>query len=125
LITIACDWGGDLDIGSGGDISVVPVRSNLQQRVIRRLLTNTGDYIWHTNYGAGLARAVGEPYSPGFIEGTILNQLRLEPLVAATPAPSIQINQSSGDPLSAISAAIQYRIAATSTVDAVTLTLST
>ena len=51
-----CPWGGDLSVGPGGDISVAPVEAEVEQRIIRRLLTNTGDYIWHISYGAGLGR---------------------------------------------------------------------
>jgi hypothetical protein len=125
MIAIVCDWGGDLSVGSGGDINATPVQANVQQRVVRRLLTNPGDYIWHTDYGAGLGGYVGKPYSPGNIEGLILNQLQLESLVAATPAPTVEINQSAAGPSSTTSVSVQYQIVGTSTDDAVVLGLGT
>jgi hypothetical protein len=125
VITIVCNWGADLSVGPNGDINVSPVQANVQQRVVRRLLTNPGDYIWHTNYGAGLGGYVGQPYSPSYIEGAILNQLQLESLVAGTPAPTVQINQSSTGPFSTISVNVQYQVAGTSTGNSVVLDLGT
>jgi hypothetical protein len=119
--TIVCEWGGDLAVGPSGDINVAPLQANVQQRLVRRLLTNPGDYIWHTDYGAGLGGYVGQPYSPGIIEGVILNQLQLEPLVATTPAPMVQINQSATGPFSTISVNVQYQVAGTSTEHSVVL----
>jgi hypothetical protein len=125
MITIVCDWGADLSVGPSGDINVTIVQANVQQRVVRRLLTNPGDYIWHTNYGAGLGGYVGKPYSPGNIDGAILNQLQLEPLVAATPAPTVQINQSTTGPSATISVTVQYQVAGTSAENSVVLGLGT
>ena len=125
MITIVCDWGADLSVGPSGDIEMTPVQTNVQQRVIRRLLTNPGDYICHTNYGAGLGSYVGEPYSSANIEGAILNQLQLESLVAATPTPTVQISQSASGPMSAASVKVQYQVAGTSMENSVVLGLGT
>jgi hypothetical protein len=102
---------------------MVPVQAGVQQRIIRRLLTNPGDYIWHVDYGTGLGRNVGEPCSSGYIEGTILNQLQLEALVAATPAPKVQTSQSLIGLLSTTSVTIQYQVAGTPTANSVVLDL--
>jgi len=123
VITVSCDWGADLSVGPSGDISVTPVHANVQQRVVRRLLTNPGDYIWHTNYGAGLGGYVGNPYSPSYIESAILNQLQLETLVAATPTPTVQVNQSLTGAFSTTSVTIQFQIAGTSIDNSVVLGL--
>ena len=125
MITVICDWGADLSVGPGGDINVASVQTSLQQRVVRRLLTNPGSYIWHTDYGAGLGGYVGKPYSPGNIEGTILNQLLLEPLVASTPRPTVQVNQSPAGSFSSTSVTVQYQAAGTSAEDSVVLNLGT
>jgi hypothetical protein len=125
VITIVCDWGADLSVGPSGDISVAPIQANVRQRLVRRLLTNAGDYIWHTNYGAGLGGYVGQPYSPANIEGAILNQLQLESLVAETPTPTVQINQSATGPFSSISVTVQYQVAGTSTENSVVLSIGT
>ena len=115
MIAVVCDWGGDISVGAGGDIAVAPVQIEIQQRLIRRLLTNPGEYIWHTEYGAGLGTFVGEPCSPGLIESTILNQLQHEALVAMSPSPTVQTDQSLAGSFSTTSVTIQYQITGTST----------
>ena len=125
MITLVCDWGADLSVGPAGDINAVPIQANVQQRLVRRLLTNAGDYIWHTNYGAGLGGYVGQPYSPANIEGAVLNQLQLEPLVAATPTPTVKINRSATGPFSSIAVTVQYQVAGTSTENSVVLSVGT
>jgi hypothetical protein len=123
MITIVCDWNGDLGVGPGGDICVAPIQAAVQERIIRRLLTNPGGYIWHTNYGAGLAGYVGEPYSPSVIESTVLSQLRLEVLVAASPAPVVQTNRPTAGSFSATSVTVQYQIAGTTAGNSIVLPL--
>ena len=71
MIALVCEWGGDLSVGPTGDIGVAPVQTEVQQRIIRRLLTNAGDYIWHINFGGGLGSYIGKPYSSALIEGTV------------------------------------------------------
>jgi phage baseplate assembly protein W len=111
MIGVICDWGGDLVIGATGDISTVSIQADVQQRVIRRLLTNPGDYVWHDDYGAGLGSFVGQPSSPSLIKSTILNQLLLEALVSMTPAPTVQTSQSLTGLFSATSVTVQYEVA--------------
>lgn len=123
MIAIICEWCGDLSVGPSGDIAVASIESNAQQRVIRRLLTNAGDYIWHTDYGAGLGSYVGRTYSPSSIEATILNQLQLEPVVDSIPVPTVQINQSIAGSFSSISVTVQYQIAGTPTADFVIMNI--
>ena len=57
---IAHQWGSDLLTSSVGDLASVSGPLLGQQRVLRRLLTNPGDYIWQLDYGAGLARFIEE-----------------------------------------------------------------
>jgi hypothetical protein len=125
LIAIVCDWGGDLSVGPSGDIAVAPVQTEIQQRLVRRLLTSSGDYIWHTDYGAGLGKYVGETYVPNLIEGTILNQLQYEKLIAISPSPSVQINQSLAGDFSTISVTVQYQVTGTFTATSIVLGLGT
>jgi hypothetical protein len=82
-------WGGDLSVGSNGDLALVsgPVQTN--QRVLRRLLTNSGDYIWNLGYGGGLATFVGSTANAADVEAVIRNQLGLESAIAANPAPTV------------------------------------
>jgi hypothetical protein len=114
MIAITCRWGDDLSVGSSGDINVAPASIEVQQRLIRRLLTNPGDYVWHVEYGAGLGNYVGQQYSPNLIEGAVLNQIQLEPLIAATPAPLVRTELSRTGPFSTISLSVQYQVSGAS-----------
>jgi hypothetical protein len=125
VIAITCRWGGDLSVGASGDINVALIQAEIQQRLVRRLLTNPGEYVWHADYGAGLGGYVGETYSPGFIEGAVLNQLQLEALIAGTPAPSVQTSLSVTGPFSTISVAVQYQVVGGSTLNSIALNLGT
>jgi hypothetical protein len=114
MIALVAGWGGDLSFSPAGDIAVAPVQTEVEQRIVRRLLTNAGDYIWHVNYGAGLGSYVGEVYSPRLMESSILNQMQLESLVATVPTPVIQTDQSLGSTPTTTSVTIQYHITGTS-----------
>ena len=59
MIAAASTWSGDLSLGPTGDLETNSLQEEVKQRVIRRLFTNPGDYIWHPGYGAGIGRAVG------------------------------------------------------------------
>ena len=76
-------------IGPTGDLAVADTQMLTQQRVLRRLLTNPGDYIWQLNYGAGLGQFVGRPGAPTLISGVIRTQMQLEPQIMQSPAPSV------------------------------------
>lgn len=91
---ISLDFGNDLTLGSNADLATVSLAVRGQQRVLRRLLTNPGGYIWYPAYGAGLAAYVGQALSPDVydqINSTILSQIFLEPAVAQEPAPVISL----------------------------------
>jgi phage baseplate assembly protein W len=81
----------DLDIGPTGDLAVVSGTPYGQQRVLRRLLTSIGDYIWQPSYGAGLPQFVGQPVSAPAIAGVVREQMKLEAAVAQTPEPVITV----------------------------------
>ena len=94
MVDIAHEWGTDLAIGPGGDLQTVDGNGRVRQRILRRLLTNPGDYIWQINYGAGLAAFVGEAQPAGRVRAVVRDQLRLEPAVARSPEPRIQVSVS-------------------------------
>ncbi|MCA7118174.1 MAG: hypothetical protein LGL72_01885 [Acidibrevibacterium sp.] len=98
-------WGNDLSVDAHGDLALVSGALRAQQRVLRRLLTNPGDYIWQPQYGAGLAQFVGQPANPLQIEAIIRTQLAKESAVAQTPAPTIDVSY---DTLGAIAVMISY-----------------
>ncbi|MBU6448051.1 MAG: hypothetical protein KGQ26_00345 [Rhodospirillales bacterium] len=103
-------FGGDLSIGPTGDLAVADAQELTQQRVLRRLLTNQGDYIWQLAYGAGLGQFVGRPGVPDLVSGVIRTQMQRETQVMQFPAPSV----------SAIAADDGTVMASVSYVDAVT-----
>lgn len=84
-------WGSDIPVGPSGDLLLATEPLLGQQRVLRRLLTNPGDYIWQPEYGAGLARFVGQPAQAGAIRAVIRSQIFKEPVVARAPEPSIDV----------------------------------
>ncbi len=85
-------WGGDIARSPTGGLAAVSGTDYGTQRVLRRLLTNPGDYIWHPSYGAGLARRIGETLDLRAIEAVIREQMALEAAVAADPAPVIGVS---------------------------------
>ena len=84
-------WGTDLAVGPTGDLAVVTGTNAGQQRVLRRLLTNPGDYIWQLDYGAGLAQFIGQPGGESAIRAAIRGQIFKEQAVARTPEPLIDV----------------------------------
>ena len=46
-------------------------------RILRRLLTNPGDYLWHPDYGAGLPSRIG----------TVVNEAELTALIPRADVP--------------------------------------
>jgi hypothetical protein len=98
-------FGSDLGLSSTGDLATVDTPTLGQQRVLRRLLTNSGDYIWQLPYGAGLAQFVGQPAIPDVITAVIRTQMALESAVSVTPEPTINVTV---NPDSSVFVSIQY-----------------
>jgi hypothetical protein len=84
-------FGSDLMVGATGDLASVTGALAGQQRVLRRLLTNPGDYIWQPGYGAGLGQFVGSPASAAQIRAVVRSQIFKEAAVARTPEPTIEV----------------------------------
>ncbi len=85
------NFGADLALSPTGDLALSAAPSLTQQRVLRRLLTNAGDYIWQLTYGAGLPQFVGQPGNGLQIRAVIRSQIFGEAAVAKTPEPSIDV----------------------------------
>jgi phage baseplate assembly protein W len=83
--------GGDLVIGPTGDLSLSSGLQRSQQRILRRLLTNPGDYIWHPTYGAGLPSYIGTLADLGKVRSVIRQQMLLEDSVAKQPEPQVAV----------------------------------
>lgn len=88
-------WGDDLALGPGGDLAVSGGSTLAGQRILRRLLTNPGDYIWQLTYGAGLGSLIGQPLSPTRVNALIRAQIFKESAVARSPEPVINVSHDS------------------------------
>lgn len=110
----------DLSSGNTGDLALVDGTTRGQQRVLRRLLTNPAaanapaDYLWHPDYGGGLARFIGRGIDEAKITAVIRAQLALEDVVAKTPLPTIVIAALPND-TTGFSVAISYNDADSNT----------
>ena len=113
--------GFDLALGPTGDLAAVSDPSLGQQRVLRRLLTNPGDYIWNLTYGAGLPGMVGKIAQPMSIRGLITSQMLREAAVAQSPLPQVTV---SSDNAGTVYAYVQYSDAATGSAQVLTVPLS-
>lgn len=103
-------WGGDLGASATGDILPVSGSDMELQRVLRRLMTNPGEYVFHPEYGGGLGQFVGADVTSDQVAAVILAQLKLESVVAANPAPVVTVNiQANGT----LTCQIQYNDATT------------
>jgi len=102
---VAHDPGADLSLTSTGDIALVDGASETRQRILRRLVTSAGTYIWQLNYGAGLPGLIGNTTSAQQIGAIVRAQLALEASVATTPEPTVS---TSSDMLGSVSIVITY-----------------
>ncbi|TPE14910.1 phage tail protein [Pantoea vagans] len=103
--------GGDLAPSSTGDLRTVSASDRTKQRILRRLLTNPGDYVFHPEYGAGLGKKIGEAVRPGEWKALISGQMLLEEAVASHPPPVVRLNRIEGG----ISVSASYTDAMTGT----------
>ena len=84
-------WGADLSWSPTGDLATSDTPSVTQQRLLRRLLTNQGEYLWSLDYGAGLGSFVGQPGAPTAVLAAIRSQISKEAAIALTPEPVIDL----------------------------------
>lgn len=84
-------WRQDIRTSASGDLLAVTGSELGRQRILRRLLTNPGAYIFHPDYGAGLPAYIGKTLDARAIEGVIRSQIMLEGAVAPTPIPAITV----------------------------------
>jgi hypothetical protein len=85
-------FGSDLVASANGDLLTASSVNLSQQFVLRRLLTNAGDYIWQPTYGAGLPQKIGDPFDVSTINAIIVSQMYLESTVVRDPAPDIEVD---------------------------------
>lgn len=96
-------FGGDLSLGSNVDIALlgksndfdfITDRDELIQRLIRRLLTSSGEWIPFPQYGAGLRALVNETLTQQMvlqIRSTVVSQILQEPDIARNPMPHVNV----------------------------------
>jgi len=123
LNDLAHYWGQDLQTSNQGDLQTVNGTLRGQQRVLRRLMTNQGDYLFQPNYGAGLPAWVGQPIDIGKVTALIRSQLMLEPSVSQVPPPVITVTQNPND-LTGFAVHIQYNDADTSSATVLSFNVS-
>jgi len=82
-------FGSDLSVSPTGDLQPVDATTKGQQRILRRLLTNPGDYVWNPEYGAGVPQWIGKTIDIPKIVSLIRGQMLLEDVVAKIPEPQI------------------------------------
>lgn len=92
MADLEMSWAGDLTVSSTGDLATIADPSLGTERVLRRLMTNPGDYLWNPGFGAGLSRYVGQPVNLAELQALIRTQMQLEAAVSATPEPVISIS---------------------------------
>jgi phage baseplate assembly protein W len=85
------EMGGDLLLSGTGDLAVAEAAEWGRQRVLRRLLTNPGDYLWAPSYGAGLPAMVGQPANEARMAAVTRAQMLQEGAVARSPMPAVNV----------------------------------
>lgn len=93
------NFGQDLALSAQNDLLTCTGEIRSQQRVLRRLLTMPGSYIWNPTYGAGLPSFIGRYLSSDRfdeIRSLITSQIFLEDSVAQNPAPVILLQTIQG-----------------------------
>ncbi len=116
MADISHQRGEDIALSATGDFALSDGPEMGRQRVLRRLLTSPGDYVWHPGYGAGLPRQVGAVANEARLAALIRRQMALEGTVsqAAPPAVAVRVqptgtvtttiryvDSTSGDPIEA------------------------
>lgn len=98
MADLSLEWGADLELTADGDLKLVNGSDETRQSIIRRLLTNTGSYIWAPEYGAGLPARIGRVAREGVIAAIVRSQIALEATVASLPVPKTTVTASDANP---------------------------
>ena len=121
MADLAQYWGNDLSAGPTGDLAIATGPYEVQQGILRALMTNPGDYIWDLGYGAGLPAMVGQPANRQRIAAIIRAQVMQSPGVATTPAPTVQVSVATNG---VVTANITYSDAATGSTQTLSVPVS-
>lgn len=113
MTDVAHTMGVDLAIASTGDLLATDGDGAVRQRVLHRLLTNPGGYVWAPSYGGGLPQFVGRTLDAAALQAVVRNQMLLETAVARQPLPVVSVAVAADG---TVSATITYGDAASGTV---------
>jgi hypothetical protein len=91
MVDLYAIWQQDLSFGLTADLQLANGSEAGRQRVLRRLLTNPGDYFAHPTYGAGLPAKVGSLATAAELQALVLSQMLQEQAVAQDPPPSVSV----------------------------------
>jgi len=86
--------GSDLKLNSSNDLAFVFDTDETNQRIMRRLFTNKGSYIWNPTWGASIPWKIGEPLSVEEytqIKNDVTAAVLEDDNVAHDPAPEITL----------------------------------
>lgn len=92
LVEAAHWFSGDLILSASGDLARVSGADRARQRVLRRVMTAKGAYLFNVDYGAGLPARVGDNANKAEIAGVIRSQMRQEKTVAQEVEPSVVVD---------------------------------
>lgn len=84
-------WGSDINVSPSGDLALVDGLQRSNQRILRRLLTNQNEWLWHPTYGAGVGGRVGQLRDVTAIQSAINTQIMQEACVGRSPLPVITV----------------------------------
>lgn len=87
-------FGNDLSLSAGGDLLLASGQSLTTQRILRRLITAQGGYIWSLGYGGDLPSQIGQPTNLMAVQNAIRAQIFQEASVAKVPEPTVAMTSS-------------------------------
>jgi len=121
MASVSLPWGTDLQISPTGGLLLVDGAGAVQERIIRRFLTNPVaqdsngavtaecDYVFHPTYGGGARRYVAAPITSELkskCAQKLTEQCLKEPNVTNNPAPVINVGTTSDNAGLAVSASV-------------------
>ncbi|MEQ1694788.1 MAG: hypothetical protein ABL901_03010 [Hyphomicrobiaceae bacterium] len=90
-------WFGEpLKLSASGDLLLADGIHLANQRIVRRLMTVIGEYIWHPGYGASVPKRIGDELVLPSLNAIIRHQMYLDAAVARDPEPTITISPIEG-----------------------------
>lgn len=86
-------FGQALQLDANGGLLMVAGTEQGREKIVRRLLTNTGDLLGNINYGAGVNQYIGSTIDPLQIQASIKSQMKAETIVQQSPAPRVGLTE--------------------------------